>query len=106
MPSETEILSQLMALEERLQQLGLWQTEAPSAEALASVEPFCVDTLNFVQWLQFVFVPKMRLLLERQIPLPSSCQIAPMAQEYFKGLGLAVDELMGVICELDLLLSA
>ncbi|WP_258876037.1 YqcC family protein, partial [Pseudomonas aeruginosa] len=29
-------------------------------EALASPEPFCVDTLALEQWLQWIFLPRMK----------------------------------------------
>ncbi len=54
------IIPLLTALEHELQQRQLWQDILPPDEALASSEPFCVDTLTFPQWLQFIFIPKMR----------------------------------------------
>ena len=54
-----------------LQRLERWQAEHPGAEALASELPFCVDTLSFDQWLQFVLIPRMEQLVLLQAPLPS-----------------------------------
>jgi uncharacterized protein YqcC (DUF446 family) len=31
----------------------------PSTEALASDQPFCVDTLTLPRWLQFIFLPTL-----------------------------------------------
>ena len=53
-----------------LQRLERWQAEHPGAEALASELPFCVDTLSFDQWLQFVLIPRMEQLVLLQAPLP------------------------------------
>ena len=75
----------LSALCAGLQDMGLWQEQSPSAEALASTEPFAVDQLAFNQWLQFIFVPRFNHLVASQSPLPDSCSIAPMAEEFFKG---------------------
>ncbi|MDF2179631.1 YqcC family protein [Aliiglaciecola sp. CAU 1673] len=68
------------ALEHRLREQGYWSDIEPSAQALASQAPFCCDTLRFEQWLQFVFIPKMRLLIDSQQPLPKAMQLQPMAE--------------------------
>ena len=52
----------------------------PSARALASTEPFCVDTLAFEQWLQWVFLPRMQHLLEQAGELPGRSSITEMAE--------------------------
>ena len=51
--------------------------------ALASQQPFCIDTLRFDQWLQFVFIGRLRQLLADQLPLPDQCAVAPMAAQCF-----------------------
>lgn len=79
----TRLAALLIDLEAELRNMQLWDKEPPAAQALASVEPFCVDTLDFYQWLQFVFLERMRALLEAQAQLPDSCQIAPMAEQCF-----------------------
>ena len=74
----------LQQLEVELQQLGLWQEHPPSPQALASQQPFCIDTLEFNQWLQYVFLPRMQQLIATRSSLPARCNIAPMAEEFFK----------------------
>ena len=64
---EIQVKSLLVDIECELRVLGLWEDEAPSAEALASIEPFAVDTLSFSQWLQFIFVPKLYFIIEQKI---------------------------------------
>lgn len=79
-----EVAGQLLELEAELRRLDLWQAAPPSPGALASTEPFCVDTLTLPQWLQFVFIPRMAQLVETGKPLPRECGIAPVAEEYFR----------------------
>ena len=81
----TEIL---MELEKDLREMYLWDFESPSAEALASTEPFAIDTLNFSQWLQFIFIPRLYLMIEHGLPLPNNCDVAPMAEEYFQSVNI------------------
>jgi uncharacterized protein YqcC (DUF446 family) len=56
--------------------------------ALSSIEPFCVDTLTLPQWLQFIFIPRLRSLMAEGQALPERCEVLPMAEEYFKVLTL------------------
>ena len=101
----TEIAEVLIDIEAQLRQLGLWDKIPPSTEALASTEPFCVDTLTLPQWLQFIFLPTLYRMLEEEQALPERCGIAPMAEEFFKGSGLAVGELVKSLLKMDELLS-
>ncbi|BBM00322.1 YqcC family protein [Microbulbifer sp. GL-2] len=96
----SEVADQLLQLEGELRRLELWQGEAPPAEALASTEPFCVDTLTLPQWLQFIFLPRMQMMIEQEVPLPRECGIAPIAEEFFKGRGGAA-ELVAILEAID-----
>ena len=101
----TEVAEVLIDIEAQLRQLGLWDKIPPSSQALASTQPFCVDTLTLPQWLQFVFLPTMRDLLEGEQPLPDRCGIAPMAEEFFRDSDLAISELVASLEKVDELLS-
>ena len=101
----TEVAAVLIDIEAHLRQLGLWDKIPPSTDALASDQPFCVDTLTLPQWLQFIFVPTMYAMVEQQQSLPGRCGIAPMAEEFFKGSELATDELEAALAGMDRLLS-
>lgn len=74
----------LIAVEQELRFMQLWELQSPLPEALASVAPFAVDQLSFSQWLQFLFLPRIYEMIETSAPLPDSCSIAPMAEEFFK----------------------
>jgi len=101
----SEVAEVLIDIEAQLRQLGQWDKVPPSAEALASDQPFFVDTLTLPQWLQFVFIPTLYCLLEEGRDLPERCGIAPMAEEYFRGTGLASGELLIAVKRIDDLLS-
>ena len=74
------LASLLIDIEFELRRADLWSADTPSSEALASVEPFCVDTLDFQQWLQFILLPRMNSLIATQAPLPDKCDITGMAE--------------------------
>jgi uncharacterized protein YqcC (DUF446 family) len=100
-----EVAALLIDIEAQLRQLGLWERQSPPPEALASDQPFSVDTLTLPQWLQFIFLPTLYRLLAQGEPLPGRCGIAPMAQEYFRGLALPSVTLEETLLKMDRLLS-
>lgn len=75
-----ELADCLLEIEAELRSLGWWAAESPGPQALASNQPFCVDTLRFEQWLQWVFLPRMKQLLEQAGELPARSAIAEMAE--------------------------
>lgn len=78
-----ELQKQLQALEAEMQALALWSAMPPSAEALASTMPFMYDTLQFHQWLQWVFVPRLHALIDARSPLPGNCHTHALGEHEF-----------------------
>lgn len=105
MSVRTEVAEVLIDIEAHLRQLNLWQKVPPSSEALASSDPFCVDTLTLQQWLQFIFIPTLYNMIESGQALPSQCGITPMAEECFRDTDLAVEPLLASLQRIDDLLS-
>ncbi len=95
----------LMDVEAELRRLQLWQAEMIAEEALASTEPFAIDTMSFPQWLQFMFLPRLYALIEQQQDLPGYCSVAPMAEEYFSVLNLHSAPLVTHLQKIDQLLT-
>lgn len=87
MEKNTQVKLILDALPEVMGNANHWSGECISAEALNSQQPFCLDTMNFSQWLQFVFIPRMLALMDAEQALPSLAKgqgIEPMASEFYK----------------------
>jgi uncharacterized protein YqcC (DUF446 family) len=100
-----QLISYLNDVEIYLKELGLWSDTEPSVEALSSTEPFAVDTLEFVEWLQFILIPRLQSLVEMAALLPGNCGIAPMAETYFCGSCHDAGKLINVLSDIDSLLS-
>lgn len=83
--SVSAVAEQLLLIERELRLAGLWSEVQPSLEALSSPEPFCVDTLAFEQWLQWILLPRMKALLEAGEQLPRVSGIHPMAEMSYAG---------------------
>lgn len=96
----------LNQIEVELRQLQLWSPLPPDSAALASTLPFCCDTLSFAQWLQFVFLPRMRALVEGRQPLPTKSGISAMAEEALAPITADKVLLIQRIAELDQQLGA
>ncbi|MGF1684268.1 YqcC family protein [Photobacterium makurazakiensis] len=95
----------LVKLQQTMQQQQLWETTEPSAQALASVEPFAIDTLSCAQWLQWIFIPKMNQLVQLGLPLPTQFEIAPYVEEAMKEI-VGGDAVITVCHEFDNLMKA
>lgn len=105
MTRAAHIADGLLAIETELRRLDYWESERPPAEALQSTQPFCVDTLSFPQWLQFIFLPKMKYLIEEDVALPAVSGIAPMAEEFFRQEAASGSVVINELARIDALLS-
>ncbi len=90
----------LAALETIMRRDGLWHHKPPSLEAMGSSMPFAVDTMEFTDWLQFIFIPRMQTFIEQQLPLPTACTIAPAAEVALMGR-TGVEGLMAHLRDID-----
>jgi len=95
----------LLAIEQEMRRIGLWEEVAPPAAALASTAPFCYDTLQFRQWLQWLFLARMRALLQSAAPLPAACAIQPLAEHSFAELPQDTTRLLVLLGEVDRAIS-
>ena len=95
----------LLELEAELRLLDWWQEDKPPARALASQQPFCMDELDFEQWLQWVFLPRMKAILESGQPLPSQSGIFVYAEECLRQHGKRPAHLLALIKRFDELIA-
>jgi uncharacterized protein YqcC (DUF446 family) len=95
----------LLKIRTEMEALELWQSSPPSAQALASTQPFCIDTLHFTEWLQWLLIPRLQEMIRQQLPLPQSSRILPMAEEVLKQMPADTDALLALIGQLDKTLS-
>lgn len=101
MSAANNVQSILDNINQEMIRLDIWQSTLPNKEALKSEEPFCCDTLSFSQWLEFVLLPKMTMLIGSDLPLPSKVEILPMAVESWKHEEKDMSKLIGLIEQFD-----
>jgi uncharacterized protein YqcC (DUF446 family) len=77
----------LQVLQQTMVTTNHWSDVGISVEALGSQQPFCLDTMNFSQWLQFIFIPRIRALINAGQALPTLVKgqgLEPMACQFYK----------------------
>ncbi|ENM5789718.1 YqcC family protein [Vibrio mimicus] len=79
----SELVKLLDELESTLRDAQLWQTTPPAPQALASQEPFAVDSLFPHEWLQWIFLPKMKQAIA-QNAVPRGFAMEPYFSEVWK----------------------
>lgn len=101
-----EVAEHLLLIERELRALGWWSDTPPSEEALSSGEPFCVDSLDFEQWLQWIFLPRMKHILENDLPLPNASGILEMAEMVYATRQRETHALQQLLGQFDRLIAS
>ncbi|WP_120971895.1 YqcC family protein [Comamonas sp. lk] len=97
-----ELLEHLQQLEAELQAQQLWSATAPNPKALESTMPFMYDTLQLHEWLQWVFLPRLRALIDAKGQLPHQSHIHPLAEhEWEKRSDFDKRQLLLVLSRID-----
>lgn len=105
MGPHAELSQLLLKIEAEMRAWSLWTATPPADSALQSVQPFCIDTLNFWQWVQWIMVPRFRQMIEQQQPLPLGSNMAPMAEEAIGGGNIKNSKLTEYFNAIDRLLT-
>ena len=95
----------LLEVEGTLRSHGRWDSNKPAVSALKSAQPFCMDTLNFEQWIQWIFLPRMKTILEDSKPLPAKSGILVYAESYLRKNDPPTSRLLTLIKRFDDLIT-
>lgn len=101
----SEIADLLLNIEWELRRLGLWSNIPATQEQLMSSEPFCIDTMTLPEWIQFVYLVRLKSIIEQGLALPKVSGIAPMAEEYFKHTSVDASIVINLFKQFDQLIS-
>ena len=91
------------AIEAELKRLWVWQPGPLAPEKARFTQAFGMDTMAFTEWLQFVFLPRVRECLETG-DFPASSQVGVHAIREFDGWDEA-SGLVSLLCEFDALFN-
>lgn len=84
MTSVHPVLAKLQLIEDEMKKIDLWQIEAPSEASFQSIQPFCIDTMQAHEWLQWVLIPRLTSVIDSGMPLPTTFAISPYYEETYK----------------------
>jgi uncharacterized protein YqcC (DUF446 family) len=73
------VASALASIEAEMRRLGYWNVQRPTDEQITNGGAFGTNSMAFVQWLRWVFVPKVHELLDTGAPLPASSSVGAQA---------------------------
>lgn len=105
MSLDNQVWQLLGEIEQLMQEQALWGSCAPELSVFESSEPFCIDTMLPEEWLQWVFIPRMRALVEGHNPLPTRIAIAPYFEEAFNLRAENHQSLIDTLHQIDRLLN-
>jgi len=100
MKQNNPMLGLLDALEQQLRAAELWDSVPPSPEQLGSEQPFAIDTLKPEQWLQWVFIPRMKAMLAEEQSLPTGFSMVGYFEQSWQS-DARCSEVIAVIAQID-----
>src|SRR5947209_12704377 len=71
-------------IEAEMRNIGMWQNEPLRPEQMQFQQAFAMDTMTFSQWLQFIFLSRVREAVAAE-RFPSSSSVAAQAIREFDG---------------------
>jgi uncharacterized protein YqcC (DUF446 family) len=74
-------------IEQEMKRIGMWQSTPLPPDAMDFERPFAGDTMAFEQWLQFVFIARVRHIIDTKGKFPGSSQVADQAFKEWKMWG-------------------
>src|SRR5699024_4416304 len=77
MTTHDRVRLQLQALEALLREHQHSRNDEPQPHQFNSTQPFFMDTMEPLEWLQWVLIPRMHDLLDNKQPLPGAFAVAP-----------------------------
>lgn len=101
-PSYEEVGQRIDAIEAEMQRVGLWQSEPLPPDRYEFRSAYAADTMSYDQWLQFVFIPRVREIVATQGQWPPSSSVGTQAIREFDTVEQA-QPLTHLLCEFDAL---
>ncbi len=94
--------AKVTAIEAEMIRIGLWQSDPLAPDQYDFQQAFAMDTMAFSQWLQFIFIPRVRDIIQTPGEFPSSSSVGAQAVREFDGTSEA-SELVSLLSEFDAL---
>jgi uncharacterized protein YqcC (DUF446 family) len=105
MDVHTEVRNRIAEIQRAMRELGLWQSGSLPPDAFQFELPFAVDRMTFPQWLQFVFVPRVKSIVEARGDFPTQSSVGTQAVRELDGIP-GGDRLVELLCDFDRFIEA
>ncbi len=93
------VATAIAAIEAEMKRIGYWQEQPLRPEQMKFKQAFAMDTMAYAQWLQFIFVPRVKEAVATG-RFPSSSSVGAQGVREFDGDDNA-GELVRLLCEFD-----
>lgn len=101
-PNAQVVAAQLAEIEGEMKRAGLWQDTPLRPEQYEFRQAFAMDTMAFSQWLQFIFVPRVKGIIADGGQFPAKSMVGAQAIREFDTQPGA-ERLVELLCEFDAL---
>jgi uncharacterized protein YqcC (DUF446 family) len=96
-----DVTRYLDQIEAEMRRIGMWQAEPLRPEQLKFTKAFAMDTMAFSQWLQFIFLPRVREAVAAK-SFPKGSSVGAQAVREFDGQPES-EHLLTLLSEFDTL---
>jgi len=103
-PTHEEVAAAADEIEAEMRRIGAWRDEPLPPEAYEFRQAFAADTMTIEQWLQFVFLPRVRQIVASRGAFPAQSQVGTWAVRNFDGVPEA-DKLVSLLASFDALIE-
>jgi uncharacterized protein YqcC (DUF446 family) len=104
MDHHVRVHAMLEKIEAEMRKIGFWQSTPLEPAQYQFREAFAADTMSYGQWLQFVFIPRVRGIIDEHGEFPAQSMVGVQAMREFDGLQEA-DQLVHLLHAFDALIE-
>ncbi len=91
-------------IETEMKQTGYWSDEPLPENACQFRQAFAMDTMPFSQWVQFIFIPRVRSIIVEKSSFPKNSMVGTQALREFGG-DEAGSKLVSLLIEFDKIIN-
>ena len=102
-PDRAKVEAKIQEIEAEMKRVGMWRDDAPPPETRDVHTAFGQGTLAFEEWLQFIFLPRVRERISEGGKWPRNSQVGGQAFREWRMWGAEeqYDHLLDLLCEFD-----
>jgi uncharacterized protein YqcC (DUF446 family) len=82
-PDYAAVAAHIDQIEQEMKRVGLWQEKPLAPEQYNFTQAFAMDTMSYDQWLQFIFVPRVKEIIRTEGSFPASSSVGAQAVREF-----------------------